>query len=90
MSSYNAPYIIVFTSGGTTTFSLTTTPTNIPIKNYKVALLPMHTIFSFGIWRISLPSFRFTKGDIAHMIDLLEANLVLSNSISPSHSYKKL
>ena len=89
-SSFNVSYIIVFLAGGLTTFSLTTTPTNIPIKSYKVGLLPMHTFLSFGILAISLQSFTLMKGDIAQMIDLLKPNLLLSYSIFPSHSYKKL
>ena len=72
------------------TFSLTTTPTNIPIKSYWIGLIPMHTIFSFLVWPISPPPFKFTKGDIAHMIDLLEPNLLLSYNIFPSRSYQKL
>ena len=89
-SSYNAPYIIVIRAGGTTTFSLTTTPTNAHIKSYKVGFLPTHTIFSFGIWPISPQSFTLMKADIAQMIEHLEANLLLSDSIFPSHSYQKL
>ena len=88
-SSYNAPYIIVILAGGITTFSHNTTPTNIPIKSYKVGLLPMHTIFSFGILSISLQSFTFTKVNIAQMIDLLEPNLFLYYSLLPLHSYKR-
>ena len=89
-SSYNAPYNIVIHAGGTTTFSLATTPTNIHIKSYKIGLLPMHTIFCFGVLAISLQSFTLMKGDIAQMVDLLEANLLLSYRIFPSHSYQKL
>ena len=85
-SSYNAPYIFVILAGGTTTCSLTTTPTNAQIKSYKVPLLPTHTIFSFGTWPISLQSFTLMKVDIAQMIELLEPNLLLSYSIFPSHS----
>ena len=89
-SSYNVSYNIVFLAGGTTTVSLTTTPTNAHIKSYKVGFLPTHTIFSFGIWLISLQSFTLMKGDIAQLIDLLEANLLLYYTILPSHSYQKL
>ena len=89
-TSQSSLYIIVILYGGTPIFSLTTTPTNLPIKSYKVGLLPTHTIFSFCVWPISPPSFRFTKGDIAHMIELLEANLLLSYSISSSRSDQKL
>ena len=42
-----------------------TTPTNSPIKSYKVGLKTMHTIFSFGILSISLQSFKCTKCEIA-------------------------
>ena len=70
--------------------SLTSNPTNIPIKSYWIGLIPMHTIFSFLVWPISPPPFTFTKGDIAEMIDLLEPNLLLSYNIFPSRSYQKL
>ena len=89
-TSYNAPYIIVILYRGRTTVPLTTTPTTIPIKSYKVGLLPMVTIFSFSILAISPPSCKFTKGDIAQMIELLEPNLWVSYSFFPSRSYQKL
>ena len=89
MSSYNAPYIIMFVVLGPTTCPLTSTPTNTPIKSYKVGLLPTHTVFSFNIWPLSLPSFTFTKGDIAQMIDLLTIFNSLTKSLhhSPIKSY---
>ena len=82
--------MILIRAGGTTTFPLATTPTNIPIKSYKVGFLSTNTISSFGIWRISLHSFILMKDDIAQMIDLLKANLLVSYGISPSHYYQKL
>ena len=89
-SSDKAPYIIVIRAGGATTFPLTPTPTTIPIKSYKVGFLPTHTFFIFGVLPISQQSFTLMKGHIAQMIDLLEANHLLSYKISPSHSYQKL
>ena len=75
---------------GSTTFSLTTTPINAPIKTYTAGLVPMHTIFSFGILHISQQSFRLMKGNIAHTMDLLEANLLLYYTIHPLHSHQNL
>ena len=89
-TSYIVPYSIVILYGGTTTFSLTPTPTNIPIKSNRVGLLPMVRIFGFSVWPISPPSFRFMKGDIAQMIDLLEPYLLLSYIIFPPHAHQKL
>ena len=78
-------------SGGTTTFSLNTTPINIPIKSYKVGFLPMHMFFSFIIWPISTQSFKLMKADIAQMIDHLEtifSSLRAAFHLIPLKSYK--
>ena len=81
-TSYKTPYNIVILYGGTTTFSLTSTPTHTPIKSYTVGFQSMLTIFSFGILPISSQSFILMKGDIAQMIDLLEPNLLLLQYLS--------
>ena len=50
----------------------------------------MLTLFNFCILPMSPPSFTVTKGDIAHLLELLDPNLLLSYTLLPSHSYQKL
>ena len=78
-----SPYIVVFQSGRKTTFAITTTLRINPIDSYKVGLVRKHTILCFGIWAVSRQSYTFMKADIVSMIEVLESNLVLSQSIFP-------